>query len=315
MSAILTVAAPLFAIIAAGVFAGRFKLMNEAHGASLNRFVFLFAMPAAVFRFTSTSTPPGADAAPMALAYFVCVAIVLLGSFLLARKALGLTVREAGTHAFGSTLGNAVFLGLPIVLTIEGWGAPYLVLMLVEGTFILSAGAVLMTWPEGGARPNLLEIVGGAVVRMLRNPIVAGVLAGFAWSLLGLPMPIGAAPERFLFYLGSAAGPVALFSLGLTLAEPREAPLKGAGPSILSIIIAKMVILPLATILAVKYLAGGGPAEMGAVATFTTVPMGVGVYVQAAHYGVYERRTAAALIATTALSVLTISAALYAFAP
>ena len=45
------------------------------------------------------------------------------------------------------------------------------------------------------------------------------------------------------------------------------------------------------------------------------MPMGVGVYVQASHFGVYKRRTAAALTATTVLSVLTVSTVLYFLAP
>jgi len=310
MSAIAHVAAPLFAIIAAGALAGRAGLMGEAAGAALNRFVFLFAMPAAVFRFAATNAPPGPEAASIGLAYLIAISAVLGGSFFFAKAVFKLTVREAGAHAFASSLANAVFLGLPIALSIEGWGASYLVLMLIEGTLVLTAGAALMTWPEDGGPAKLSAQVGGTLLRVARNPVVAGTLLGFAWSLAGLPL--AGPPERFLHYLGGAAGPAALFSLGLVLAAPRAAPEPGQTRAIASIVLGKIALLPALT-LGLAWAFGAGPRDLGVAALFTSLPTGVNAYVQAAHYGVYVRRTAAALTATTALSLGTVSAALFVF--
>ena len=312
MSAILTVALPLFAIIVAGYFGARAKLMNEAQAGALNRFVFMFAMPAAVFRFASTNPPPGPEAAPFALAYLLCVFSVMTAAFLIGRKLLKLRIREAGVHALGSSLGNAVFLGLPIALSVDGWGGHYLILVLLEGVFVLAAGSALMTWPEDGGDAHPGRQILDTLKRVGRNPIAMGTLIGFLCSVVGL-VPSGP-PERFLFYLGGAAGPAALFSLGVTLGQPREAPEAGARASILSIVAAKLIALP-ALFVGALLLLGATKSQIGAAALFTCMPMGVGVYVQASHFGIYTRRTAAALTATTVLSVLTVSTVLYFLAP
>ena len=59
MSPVLAVALPVFAIIAAGLCAGRFGWMNAGESAALNKFVFRFAMPAALFGLTAGTAPPG----------------------------------------------------------------------------------------------------------------------------------------------------------------------------------------------------------------------------------------------------------------
>ncbi len=312
MSGVITIAAPLYAIILTGFLAGRRGLMSEANAGALNRFVFLFAMPAAVFRFAATNPPPSGETAFYALTYLACALSVMAGAYFVGRKLLSLTKREAGVHAFGSTLGNAVFLGIPIALSVPGWGGPFLILILMEGIFIMSVGAILMTAPEDGAKRSFTEQALGSAQRVSRNPIAMGMIAGFILSALGasLPEPV----ERFALFLGGAAGPAALFSLGVVLAQKRDAPAAGGLQSVLAITALKLCLLPL-LVIGAMHLIGASWAQIGAAALFTSVPMGVGVYVQAAHYGIYQRRIALALTATTILSMLTVSTVLLIFAP
>ncbi|MEL6363875.1 MAG: AEC family transporter [Pseudomonadota bacterium] len=312
MSAILTTAAPLFAIILSGFLAGRRGLMTEAHAGALSRFVFLFAMPAAVFRYAALGTPPDAQAAVFALAYLGAAGLSMTIAYQIGRRLLRLKPREAGAHAFGSTLGNAVFLGIPIAQSVPGWGVPFLLLVLMEGVFIIAAGTALMTQPEEGPAMGLGRQAVDTVKRVSRNPIAMGTVLGFLCAAAGLVIP--APIERFLFYLGGAAGPAALFALGVTLSIRREAPETGGVQSIVSITLMKLVAQP-ALVVGAMLLIGASPAQIGAAALFTTVPMGVGVYVQAAHYGVYQRRIAAALTATTIASVFTVSGVLFFLAP
>ncbi|HBS32664.1 MAG TPA: hypothetical protein DEA40_13135, partial [Parvularcula sp.] len=144
MSAVIDVALPVFAVIGVGFAAGRFNLAGADDAAALNRFVFRFGFPAALFALMSKATGLGGDDGLLALSYGVTAVAVMGLAYALARRMFNLDPQDAGAHAFASVLGNAVFLGLPIALGVEGWARPFVTLMLVEGIVIISVGAVLM---------------------------------------------------------------------------------------------------------------------------------------------------------------------------
>ncbi|MFQ5566833.1 MAG: AEC family transporter, partial [Paracoccaceae bacterium] len=53
MEAVLNVALPIFAIIALGFAAGHWKVLGEDSANALNRYVFFFALPPAMFIFSA----------------------------------------------------------------------------------------------------------------------------------------------------------------------------------------------------------------------------------------------------------------------
>lgn len=309
MHAVLAVALPVFAVIAAGVLAGRLRLADAADSAALNRFVFRFAMPAALFVLMSGGDGLDREDLKLALAYAGPALAVLFGAYLLARSVLRLDAPAAGAHALASTLGNAVFLGLPIASGIEGWAEPFAVLMLVEWSLVIGLGAALMAAPAGGApRAGL----GALLLRPLANPIVAAALLGFLFASLGIALP---GPARAGFdILGRAAGPTALFSLGLFLATRGPLALGATAPAIALVALMKMAALPALALLVYDRLGPASPEAVGALALFTATPTAVAVFVMASGHGRYREESAAAIAATTALSVLTIGWALLRYA-
>lgn len=309
MQSVVTLALPVFAIIAAGVLAGRFQILGGGDSQSLNKFVFRIAMPAALFGLTAGTPPPGMEDLAIAGSYATAAFTILIGVYFLAPAVFGIAKPEAGAHALSSTLGNAVFLGLPIALTIEGWARPFIVLMLIEGIFVIAIGAAMMSAKkETGGLKKILEYFAGP----LRNPLVAAMLAGFVYSTIGLPF---SGPfESFFSIIGRAAGPTALFSLGLFLATHQFPAIGAVAGRVGAIAVAKMALLP-AIALSLAYLLGvTDPYYLGALALFVFVPSGVGSFVMASQYGVYETETAAAVSFTTILSVLTVSGVLIFFA-
>ncbi len=310
MHAVVNLALPVFAIIAVGLIAGRFGLMTGGDSQSLNKFVFRFAMPAALFGLTAGTAPPGVEDLSLALAYAGAAFSAIFGAYFLAQFLFPLTKQEAGAHAFASTLGNAVFLGLPIALTIEGWARPYVVLMLIEGTFIIAIGAALMTARD--SKTSLSKRAAKYITGPLRNPLVAAVLAGFLYSALGFSF---SGPfQSFFSILGRAAGPAALFSLGLFLATNPFPAIGAVAGRVSAIAFVKMLFLPATALITANFLGLNDPAYLGALALFVFVPSGVGSFVMASQYGVYETETAAAVSFTTIISILTISGVLIAFA-
>lgn len=310
MSSIVTVAFPVFAVIAAGLIAGRLKLASAEDCDALNRFVFRFGFPAALFALMSgASGLAGADAR-LALAYGASAMTIIAAAYLVGRKFFALDPETAGAHAFASTIGNAVFLGLPIALAIEGWARPFVTLMLVEGIVVIGVGAALMS-PRDAAGVSAARRLAGFVTRPLKNPLVAAALAGFLFASLGLALP---GPVRTFLDLGArAAGPVALFSLGLFFATRRLPPIGATFGKSLAIAALKMLMLPALSFALALPLHVDDPSYLGALALFTVTPTAVGAFVMASQYGRYVDETAAAIAVTTALSVVSISAVLALF--
>lgn len=310
MNAVITLALPIFAVIAVGLAAGRLKLMTNADSQTLNKFVFRFAMPAALFGVTSTTPPPGADYIPLALVYAAAAFASIFATYLLAQKLFPISAEEAGAHAFAATIGNAVFLGLPIALAVETWARPYIVLMLIEGVAIITIGAALMAPRQNGL--SLFGRIKKTLKAPLTNPLVIASASGFLFSAAGFSLPESGV--AFFRILGAAAGPAALFSLGLFLATnayPNIGSIAGRASSILMV---KLAFLP-ALALGGAYLMGvDDPTHISALALFTFMPSGVTSFVMASQYGIYKTETASALLLSTLCAVFTVSGVLIVFA-
>ncbi len=121
MPSILAVALPVFAVITAGLAAGRLRLAGAEDSAALNRFVFRFAMPAALFGLMSGASGLQSADGWLALSYVAPAMLAAFAGYQIGRRFFRLKRPDAGAHAFASSMGNAVFLGLPIALAIEEW--------------------------------------------------------------------------------------------------------------------------------------------------------------------------------------------------
>ena len=310
MNAVLSVALPVFAIIAVGLVAGRFKLMSASDSQALNKFVFRFAMPAALFGLTAGTAPPGATDLTIAISYGAAAFVAVFGGYFLSQTIFPITKQEAGAHALASTLGNAVFLGLPIALSIDGWARPFVTLMLIEGTAVIAIASALMAPRHEGGSPlaKIAQYFSGPA----KNPLVIAMIAGFIYSALGFSFSGSA--ETFFSLLGHAAGPTALFSLGLFLATHAFPPFKTVAGRVSMIALMKMGLLPAIALSVAMALGLSDPHYLGALALFVFVPSGVGSFIMASQYGVYSSETAAAVSFTTLLSVLSVTAVLVVFA-
>jgi hypothetical protein len=310
MSIVIAVALPVFAMIALGFAAGRLKLAEAGDAATLNRFVFRFGFPAALFALMSTATGLDEKDGLLALSYGVTATFLMVAAYVVSKRLFRLTPQDAGAHAFASTLGNAVFLGLPIALGVEGWGRPFVTLMLVEGIVIIALGASLMA-------PRKESIIGGraavrALLRPFKNPLVVAAFAGFLFALTGLAIP--ASLRAILDLVARAAGPVGLFSLGLFLATRVKLDLKAYGGRIAAIAAVKLALLPALSFVALQFTGVDDPHYRGALALFTVTPTAVGAYVIVSQYGRYVDETVSAIAATTMLSLAMIAAVLILFA-
>lgn len=122
--------------------------------------------------------------------------------------------------AFGAAaaMGNVGYLAPPLLLPMLGPRAagPIAMAIIAEVAVVIALASVLMA-RGGGASGAGLRAAWNGIRGLAHNPVILSIstgvlLAAAEWSI---PDPI----ERFLTFLGGAAGPTALFALGGTLAR------------------------------------------------------------------------------------------------
>ena len=299
------VLAPLILTILAGVLAGGVRLLDLSGARTLARFVFAAAMPVAIVGFFLNADPSGVPLS-FALAYVVSASVCFCIAGLLGRAMLGLTINESGAHALASTCGNSVFLGLPIAFAIEGWGPPFLTLMVMEGLVLFSLATAVMTW-RGDGRGAMAKIAASlrqSATRTAANPIVLATIIGIALVAFRVEAPgvVAGFVERF----GAVAGPTGLFVLGLYIATLPRAEVAADARNVFLAAVVKLFVFPLLTGGLTYVFTGGDVALTSVSVLFTGLPPAVNTLLQASNYGVYERQIANTIVAATPLGLLTV---------
>ncbi|SNR34552.1 AEC family transporter [Paracoccus sediminis] len=289
---------PFFGLIGLGWLAARTRFFPQEGAVWLTKFVFYFALSAMLFRFAARLDLGALFDGRFVLAYLAgSLAIWAIG--MAAARARGLPLSESAMEAQCCMIGNTGFLGVPMLVVLLGDRAigPVLMVLTIDMvvfstlmTLIIHAGR------NGGLRmASVIPILRGIVA----NPMVLSMLAGLAWAQMRLPLP--GPLDEFLVMLGAAATPGALFAIGASLAGRRigrlavSAWLSGA----------KLVLHPLAAGVAAWSL-GVEPFAAGVMMATAALPVAGNVYILAQHFGVAQQRVSAAILMSTAGSIVTI---------
>ncbi|MDA0702398.1 MAG: AEC family transporter [Proteobacteria bacterium] len=305
MSAVLDIAAPVFGLILAGFLAGRTGILGPESSVSLNRFVYYFALPPVMFLGTARAPLGELFNLPYIGSIMGGLGITLVLSLTVGRFVFGVRQPALAVQAVGAVFPNVGYMGIPLFLTAFGPdGALPAVIYVMVGSFVCMAGAIgaielHRASAEGG---RALAKVAGTLIR---NPLLAATVLGALWSWAALPVPVPIG--NFLELLGAAAGPAALFALGLSLVGQR---LAGDMAEIAWMTCLKLLIQPAATAWLAFFVFDLPPFWAWSAVLLAALPTAALVYVVAQQYDVYLRRASALIIATTVLSVITVSAIL-----
>jgi len=303
VTAVVNIVLPVFAIILAGFLSGRFGVLGEASSAALNRFVYYFALPPLLFLSMARAPVDQIFNLPFIAAYMGGVAgtlvIALAGGAVLFKNrgpALGL-------HAMAAVFANTAYMGIPLFLAAFGKEGtlPAVVATMASNVILIAA---IVTWIEAS---NLAGHGVGIVARrvfgaLIRNPVVTAPTAGVAFALtaLALPRPV----ETFLDLLGAAAGPAALFALGLSLVGKH---LRAGMGEVGWLFVLKLFVHPLLTWFLVARVFTLDPFWAQGAVILAAMPAGALVFVIAQHNDIFVQRASAAIVYTTAGSVFTLS--------
>lgn len=302
MLAILNVTAPFFALVLCGYLAARYRMLPENAVPALNTFVLYFALPCMLFRFAAGAPFHDILNLPVFLAYMVTGLAILALSAAAAHYAAGESVREAAFAALAVSWSNWGYMGIPLIPALLGQGA--LAALIAAGMadlLVVTSAALALASLEtraGGIRAALT----GAFLHIAKNPLIWAVSVGGVFSAFELRLPI--AMEQFVRLLGQAAGPVALFTIGVSLYRPGT---RAKGADVLAIAGAKLLFHPGLAGLVAVYAFHLTRLEVQTLVLAAALPVGGSVFLFAERQGANAERIAAVILVSTALAFATFS--------
>lgn len=310
MTPILGITGPIYLAIALGYVSTRRGWFAKADMRVFGQFVIKLALPSLLFTAVAKRDVVDLLNASYLLAY-LAGSLVVIGLGLLWGRRSGLPPTDNVVAAMGMSCSNSGYMGYPILLlTLAPVAGVALALnMMVENLLVIPLLLVLAERSKGADGHGLQTLI-RILKQLATNPLIIALATGLTVSLLRLKLPEPIWRTIGLFS-GACAG-LSLFVVGGTLFS---LPLSGMGRQIAPIVLAKLIVHPLAVYLAIQLLPWLGlsplePSLQTAAVLFAAMPM-MGIYpIFAQSYG-KEDLGAAALLAATMVSFITLSALLW----
>ena len=301
---LLTTVLPVFAIVLAGYLAARHGLLGPASSEALNAFVYAVALPPLMFLAMAKVSLEEILNWSFIVAYSAGLAITFAVAVAVARVLFPNRMAALALHGYGAIFGNSGYMGIPLFLAAFGpEGALPAAIVTVLQTALVTALVILVVEIDLQAEAGPLHALRDASVGLVKNPLVMAPAAGILVSALeiAIPRPI----ESFFSILGNAAGPCALFALGLFLYGK---PLKAGIAEVGWMTFCKLILQPLVTWIVAVPVMGLPPFWAHAAVILAALPTGATVFVIAQRYGIYVQRSSALILVSTVLSLATLSA-------
>jgi malonate transporter len=303
LGVILTVAFPVFALVALGYAGGRLRLMGSDATLALNAFVAAFALPALLFSLLAQARIDEILNLDYALvtagAMFGTLAIDMLLVRLVTRQRLA----ESSLHGLAASFGNVGYMGVPLCIAAFGQvgvlPATLAVVIGAAGLMSLTVVLIEIDLQSGHGLGRTLWRVARAV---LRNPLLIAVALGLAASSVHAPIP--EALQRFLDLLGAAASPCALFAIGLFLSDKS---LTANLREVAIAVAAKLLLQPALAFVLAWWLLGLDSMWGKAAIILAALPGASNAFILARQYGRFVERASAIVFLSTLLSVPTVS--------
>ena len=220
---------PIFLVMILGFVFRKIGLLSENLASGINKFVFKVALPTNLFIqlydvdiFTIWDTK-------YVIFCFVATLISVLISWGIAHFLRDRSVRGEVVQA--SYRSSASLLGMAYIENIYG-SASVGSLMMIGCVPLYNVSAVIIL---SLMNPNNTGIDGNKIksslIGIIKNPIIWGIILGFAWSLTGIHFPTIA--ETTVSYIGRTASPLGLLAMGAMIDFGSN--MKQKGPVILSV--------------------------------------------------------------------------------
>ena len=305
---ILSVTLPFFALIFFGYVAASRRWVPTEAVPAFNGFLLYFAVPALLFRFASNTPFREITNGTFFIAWGLTGAAIVVAVAYFARRFMRENVRDSAFFGLASAVPNSGFLGVPMLVALLGERAAAPVILSIVADLLIVASVGLALAEMGGATGRgWRDDVRDAVLRIVLNPFVISMFLGAAFSGFGWKLVTPAA--EIVKLLADAAGPCALFAIGVSLVRP-DAPLKS--PSLALPVAAKLLLHPL-IVFGVMYLVGIDDFWARVAVLTAALPSAGWVFIFATRYEADAGRVSATILLTTALAFATFSSLVWLF--
>ncbi len=306
MNALLNISLPVFGLIFCGYISAKFRILGPQSSEALNSFVYYFALPALLFIFVARAPIERIFYLPFLAAWGGGLTITFILMLLVAKLVYGDGLGVMTLRAMNSIFANTGYMGIPLVMTAYGESAALPAIMAtVTMSVVFVPLIIILLEIEKRGETEPAAILRGVAEALIKNPIVIPVVLGVSVSSIGLnvPAPFG----NFADLLGNAAGPCALFAMGMFAAG--QSLRSGLGETGV-MTLAKLIVHPLVTWVLVTRVFEMDHLWAVVTVVVATLPTGATCFVLAQRYGVFVARTSSVTLASTLLSVITVSALL-----
>jgi malonate transporter and related proteins len=296
---------PVFALILSGYAAGRLRVLGPTAASELNKFVVFLALPALLFEVIAEADWP-ALWQPGFIFAFAGGALLVFALVVVARVGRGRSLADASIEALNAGYANTGYIGFPICQAVFGRESFALVtlatLITVSVVFAVAIVCIEISLNKTAqAHRTVLKVCRS----LLTNPLIVAPLLGGAWAAINIPLP--AALQTYLTYLGASSSPVALVSLGLFLnVEHRDGHSSGVLVTLLASL--KLMVQPAITAALAILVFHLAYRTAGAAIVLAALPTGTGPFMLAEYYRRDALVTSKIILWTTAISIVTLTA-------
>ena len=304
LSIILDALVPVFFGLALGYLAGWTRDVNNTHVAELNAMVMDFAIPAAIFA-TIAQASRTTLLAQLPLAAILSVSMLLLygAVYFMARRLYNTSAGEASVQACTTSLPNYAAAGLPLIAALLGSANVVAVAVSIACGAIVVSPLTLVILEASVQKPGERQFT-TVLLRAFSKPIVLAPVLAVAFALSGVGLP--ALAVKSLTLMAQVSGGAALFLTGLILSAQKLRFGRSADIQTMAANVAHPLIAAgLAWLFAASALTSREAIVLSA------LPCGFFGILFGLRFGITSEVVGTTLIASTALSAITLAAAIY----
>ena len=290
---------PIFLMMLLGMLFRKLGWMDEVFAAKMNKFVFLVPLPVLLFEQLATVDFSEVWDIKFILFCFVVTAISITISTLISLLWKDRSIK--GEFIQATYRSSAALLGIAFIQNIYGTVgmAPLMIIGSVPLYNVMAV--VVLSFFKPGNNSFDKALVKKTLKGIVTNPIIIGIVAGFVWSALKLPMPL--ILHKTVSSIGATATPMGLMSMGATF-EMKKATSK-MKPTLVAVFMKLVgfcaIFLPMAA------LRGFRNEEMIAILVMLGSATTVSCFVMARNMGHEGTLSSGVIMMTTLLSAFTLT--------
>ncbi len=312
LQVVIDIIIPVFAIIIIGFVCGLTKIVSAESAKALNSYVLYVALPALLFY--AVATAPIGELTNWDFLFANLIGI--LGSFIVTVFIMIFIFKkktaELSIYGMNASYGTTGYMGLPLLIAAFGHDAalPAALATLIHNIPVIAIVIITFEWARAKndvTSNNTFTFLKNVFKPVLFHPIMLSVLAGLIFSIFEIPLPNSL--DIFASFLADAAGPTALFAIGLALVNQKGI----ISPSILTkkevntLIGMKLVFQPLLTIFLVLVVFDLEPIWALTTILMSALPIGAETFVFAQKYNTLTKETSMGIVISLLIAIVTIS--------